>query len=92
VLLAGGGDHLTGGRDSDLFIISIFSPTVNIVNDFQLGEDRFSLESFNPSQGQLKISQQESDTLITVEGRQVALLIDVNARSFSQGTGLWGTD
>jgi Ca2+-binding RTX toxin-like protein len=92
VLLAGGGDHLTGGRDSDLFIISIFSPTVNIVNDFQLSEDRFSLESFNPSQGQLKISQQESDTLITVEGRQVALLVDVNAQSFSQGTGLWGTD
>lgn len=78
----GGNNQLTGGEGADQFWIvnnGQAPANPNTITDFQAGSDVLGLEGLVTSFGQLRLRQRGEDTLISANGRQLAILTDVRA-------------
>ena len=83
----GGNNFLTGGAGADTFqIISGDLPeTANTIIDFELGVDVIRIDGLDLSvRSDLNLTQVATDTLISREGREVAILQDIEANTLSE--------
>lgn len=78
----GGNNLLTGGEGSDQFWIAAgqLPESANTVTDYE-GEDVIGIGGLGATFEDLSIAQQNSDTLISFSGQDLALLLDVQADS-----------
>lgn len=86
ILVGGSNDDLRGGGGSDQFIIADGTlPSSQLqIRDFQAGVDTIGIQVDGVAQfSAITLTQQGSDTLITVNNTAVALLQGVNANALS---------
>ncbi|MEM9219769.1 MAG: Calx-beta domain-containing protein [Cyanobacteria bacterium P01_F01_bin.150] len=83
VLLGKMGDRLIGGGGADEFVLvkGKLPKRALTVQDFQQGRDRLSIQNFPDATtfSDLTLTQQNADTLITIQGQSVAILENVTA-------------
>jgi hypothetical protein len=84
---AGGGNRLIGAQGADQFWIASegVPESVNTVVDFTAGEDVLGLSGLGASFEQLSFVQEGQNTLISFNGRGLAVLSGVQSSSLSAG-------
>lgn len=95
ILFAGmGGSKLTGGEGQDQFwIVAAESPSsANTITDFQLGNDVIGIGGLPgvTSVDKLDFTQQGGDTLITAQGKELALLSATQASTLGANSFVFG--
>ena len=81
--MSGGDNIITGGTGKDQFWIATaeISDAANIITDFTSGEDVLGIAGLGIGFDDLSISQQEDNTLIAVNGSDLAILQGIGADS-----------
>lgn len=95
ILFAGsGGSKLTGGEGQDQFwIVAAETPSsTNTITDFQLGTDVIGIGGLPgvTSVDKLDFTQQGGDTLITAQGKDLALVSATQASTFGANSFVFG--
>jgi len=95
ILFAGmGGSKLTGGEGQDQFwIVAAETPSsANTITDFQLGNDVIGVGGLPgvTSVDKLDFTQQGGDTLITAQGKELALLSATQASTLGANSFVFG--
>ncbi|UKP00018.1 serine hydrolase [Nostoc sp. UHCC 0870] len=83
--LSGGDNIITGGAGADQFWIATaeIPDSANIITDFTLGEDVLGIAGLGIGFGNLSITQQEENSLIALNGSDLAILQGIGAASLS---------
>jgi Ca2+-binding RTX toxin-like protein len=83
----GGDNFLTGGAGADQFWIANdrIPEAVNTITDFTLGEDAIGIAGLGASFSNLTLTQQGENTLIGLNGEDLALLSGIQASSLTAG-------
>ena len=81
--MSGGDNIITGGAGADQFWIATaeIPDTANIITEFTSGEDVLGIAGLGIGFDDLSISQQEDNTLIAVNGSDLAILQGIGADS-----------
>lgn len=89
---SGGNNTITGGVSADQFWIAVASipESANIITDFTLGEDVIGIAGLDVSFEDLTITQSNADTIIAVNGSDLAVLEDVNVDSLNRNSFAFG--
>ena len=79
----GTGDYVVGGTGSDQFWVADteLPDTANRIADFELGSDVIGFSNLGTSFADLTLTQDSDNTLIALEEKTVAILINVDANS-----------
>lgn len=86
MFVTSGGDNLiTGGEGADRFWIAsaTIAESTNTINDFTIGEDIIGIAGLGIGFDDVNLVQQEDNTLISVDGEELATLMGVNANNLS---------
>lgn len=77
----GGGNSLTGGAGADQFWIATaeIPKSANTITDFTIGEDVLGLAGIGASFGSLTLTQKDSNTLISFNNNELAILTGVQS-------------
>ncbi|NJL84284.1 MAG: hypothetical protein HC890_17640 [Chloroflexaceae bacterium] len=88
----GGNNLITGGAGADMFAIANADiPTeVNTITDFEAGVDTISINGLGLSFANVTLSPQEGDTLVSVPGGNLAVLLNINPNSLSAANFMFG--
>ncbi|MGF1674211.1 MAG: hypothetical protein ACFCUV_11080, partial [Rivularia sp. (in: cyanobacteria)] len=82
---SGGDNIITGGAGADQFWIATaeIPDAANIITDFTLGEDVLGIAGLGIGFDDLSITQQDDNTLIAVNGSDLAILQGIGATSLN---------
>ena len=89
---SGGNNTITGGAGADQFWIATASipNSTNTITDFTLGEDLIGIAGLGIDFDDLTITQTDADTVIAVNGSDLAVLSNVSADSLNRNSFAFG--
>ena len=86
-ITSGGENQITGGAGADQFWLASaeIPETTNIITDFTSGEDILRIAGLGVGFESIDLTQDENNTIVTVEGSDLAILQGIDAANLTAG-------